>query len=289
MKKGFTLIETLVVLGMFFAAVALAVPVFRSFQKESDLSNATHQIQNILKLAQSKTIASESESKYGVSFNTALTPHRYTLFQGNSYASRDPAFDQVFILPTSVEIFLISLGAGSEAVFDRIQGTTSQSGTISLRVIGDPSKTATIYVENSGKIATVNTAVASDSNRIKDSRHTHIDYTGRIIDTATEKIIIHDSFTPVEIRIADYLEGGQIQWTGEVNAGGQIQKLKIHTHILNDVTLRTQFSIHRDRRYNNRHIHVSLSGDSTGDLIQYADNGDTTQGTSLYALPPSLQ
>ena len=87
------------------------------------------------------------------------------------------------------------------------------------------------------------TSSPSDENRIKDSRHVHFDYS-RVIFTATERLILtldYDS-SPIiqEIIIANNLQDGQIFWQG--------QNIKIQTHRLNSPD--TQFSIHRDKRYN---------------------------------------
>lgn len=124
----------------------------------------------------------------------------------------------------------------------------------------------------------------------RDSRHVHFDYS-RLISTSTESLILtftYDSSTLQEtILIADNLKEGQIFWEGEINVGGEIQKLKIHTHRLNNPD--TQFSIHRDRRYNNKALKIEISGDSSGSLIEYSADGLSTTKTSIYASEPQWQ
>lgn len=126
------------------------------------------------------------------------------------------------------------------------------------------------------------TSSPSDENRIKDSRHVHFDYS-RVISTAAERLILtfdYDSSPIVqEIIIADNLQDGQIIWEG--------QNIKIQTHRLNNPD--TQFSLHRDGRYNTKSLKVELSGDASGDLIRYQANGQTAKGNSIYVTDPNLQ
>lgn len=291
-NSGFTLIELLTILGILIIITATAVPAYRNFQKESDLTNSTEEIINILRVAQSKTLASEQDSQWGVYFSTTTVPNQYTLFKGVDYASRDTFFDQNYTIFSSVETNEIDLTeSDSEVVFNKLTGTTSNYGSISLRLITDISKTKTIIVEYSGQIF-YSQAVSSDENRIKDSRHVHFDY-NRQINTLTETLILtftYDSSSVTEnIVIINNMQNNQIDWEGEVSVDGQIQKLKIHTHRLNDPILGTQFCIHRDKRYNDKALKIKLDADLSGNLINYDNAGQTTQGTSIYVSTPVWQ
>jgi len=126
------------------------------------------------------------------------------------------------------------------------------------------------------------TSLPSDESRIKDSRHVHFDYS-RVISIAAERLILtfdYDS-SPIiqEIIIADNLQDGQIFWEG--------QNIKIQTHRLNSPD--TQFSVHRDKRYNTKNLKIEISGDSSGDLIQYQSDGQTAKGSSIYVTDPNWQ
>jgi type II secretory pathway pseudopilin PulG len=294
MKKGLTLIEALLIIGILFILLSIAFPNFRFFQKESDLNDSVEEIINTLRLAQNKALASEGASQWGIYFETSTFPHRYILFKGESFATRDNSVDEIHKLPNSVEIYEINLWGGKEVVFEKVTGfvsSTSQFGKVSLRLRGDPTKNKTIYIENSGLVGLNNPTSVSDSERVKDSRHVHFDYT-RQISTSTEEIILtftYDNSTIVkEIIIAENMKDNQIYWEGEVNVGGEIQKLKIHTHRLNDPIFGTKFCIHRDRRYNNKTLKVEISGDS-GDLIEYDAEGRTQKGNSFYVSDPVWQ
>jgi len=153
-QGGFTLVEMLVILGIMAILLALAIPTYRSFQRESDLNNATEEIINTLRVAQNKTLASEGASQYGVYFDQTTAPHQITLFKGGDYAGRDPLLDEIHKLSESIKIYDISLAGGkTEVVFKRLSGETSETGNLSLQLISDPTKTKTIYIENSGQVS----------------------------------------------------------------------------------------------------------------------------------------
>lgn len=283
LKKGFTLIEVLTMVGILIILTSISIPAFRFFQKETDLNNTTEEIINNLRLAQGKTLSSEGASQYGVRFETG----KYILFKGTNY--NPLALDnEIHELPQGIEIYGIDIaGGGSEAVFSRLTGATNQFGNFSLRLKTDASKTKTIYIENSGQVGLTSPSVPSETGRTKDSRHSHFNYS-RVIDTALESLTLtFDTTVTKNILISENLKDGQIYWEEEVDVEGQIQKLKIHTHRLNNPD--SLFSIHRDRRYNNKSLEIKISGDASGYLIKYSADGLTITKTSIFASEPEWQ
>lgn len=286
--KGFTLIELVVVLGLVVLFTGLAIPALRIAQKDSELSNEALHMVAVLRLAQSRTVSSDQASQYGVFFDTSTSPDRYILFKGSSYAARDVAADEVNTLPASVEISGITL-PGVETVFQKVSGTTLGIGSVTLRLLSNLAKEERVYVSSSGTIQRTNAFTPSDSERQKDSRHVHAEYTGRIISTATERLKIVFSSTTYEIIIANNMQGGQIFWKGDIVVDGEPQTLQVQTHRLNDPALGTQFSITRDRSKNTKTLNIEITGDNTGNIIRYDVQGQTTQGSSLYVSTPQWQ
>lgn len=287
-NKSFTLVELLVIIGILVILATISVSVFRFFQRESDLNNSIEEIINILRLAQSKTLASEGASQYGLYFDISVSPHQYILFKGPDFATRDISFDEIYDLPNTVEIYEINLGGRKEVIFNRLTGETNQPGNIALRLKTDSTKNRIIYIEDYGQVGQTSPSVPTEG-REKDSRHVHFNYS-RVIATTTERLIlIFDGTFTKEIVIANYLEDNQIYWEGEIDVGGDIQKLKIHTHRLNAPD--TQFCIHRDRRDNNKALDIDISGDGgvTPNLIGYNSEGQTTKGSSIYVSEPEWQ
>jgi len=290
-NKGVTLLELLIVLAIILIIYAVSAQAFPLFQRAGELSNTTEEIISILRLAQSKTLASEGAgqygSQYGVYFDTTTTPQQYTLFKGSNYTSRDPASDEINHIPNSTEIYDISLGGSKEVVFSRLIGDTNNSGKISLRLRSDNSKTKTIGIQSSGKITLGEEVPPADidTNRLKDSRHVYFNYS-RFIDTTTEVITLtfpNNPLTPpYPIPIGSNMSAGQIYWEGEVTVDGQNQKIKIHTIYLNNPGFDTLFSIYRDMKFNSVALNISISGDGFGNLVEYSADGRTIIHPSSY-------
>lgn len=286
MSRAFSFIELLTIVGIIAILAVLAFPAFHNFQLKSDLEDSAEEIINTLRLAQNKTIASEGLSSWGVYFTTTTPPHQYTLFKGESYSSRDPLDDTVRKISGTVLISEVNLGAGQEVVFNKVSGDSRQSGSVKLSSKADASQFKTVYIETSGQAGLALPVAPSELNRIKDSRHIHLDYS-RYIATTTENLVLtffYDSSSQTEVvPIADNFSSGQINWEGQINVDGSTQKIKIHTHRLNDPFLGTQFSVHRDRRYNNKALKIELSGDSSGNFLEYSADGLNTISASIYA------
>jgi len=111
--SGFTLIEILItvslisILGFFLFSIGL------NFYKSQQLETQAQEILQTLRRAQSKAMAIELDSTFGV----YLTDDNYTLFKGTSYATRDVQYDEVFDLPQ-----IINVSGLSEVVFSKVEG-----------------------------------------------------------------------------------------------------------------------------------------------------------------------
>ena len=280
-QKGFTLVELLAIVGVLVILAGLGIPAFRNFERRSELDRTAESIANVLRLAQSKTVASEESDQWGVYFSTSS--NQYILFRGDDYSSRDPLYDEIKEFSQNIEIKEINTNTGtSQIVFERLTGAAGAYGHISLKLKSESSEKL-VYVENSGLIGLAVPPVVSEENRLKDSRRVYIDY-GRLISTSTEKIVLTFDGTVVEeIPIADNLAEGQINFEREVTVGGQNEKVKIYTNRLNDPD--TQFSVVRDRRYNSKSLRVDIDNVpdyDAGYLVQYSADGLTTTSTSIY-------
>jgi len=147
-NKGFTLIEIIIVISIMAFLVSAGIVSYRSFEKSTELEKTAHNIMSVLKLAQSKTTASEDASQYGVHFES----DKYILFKGNIYQS-EAEDNKTYNIPNRLEIHDIDLSEeSSDVIFQRILGNTEQNGAISLRIISEPDKTKTIIIQPYGLI-----------------------------------------------------------------------------------------------------------------------------------------
>lgn len=121
--RGFTLVETLFVIGLITLLLVLILPFGLEFYENQQLSATTQNIIQILRRAQLKSISQELDSSYGV----YLTNDNFILFKGVSYLLRDPQYDEVFDIPTSIESNGIN-----EVVFSRLEGQPNITGNIVL-------------------------------------------------------------------------------------------------------------------------------------------------------------
>lgn len=137
---GFTLVELMIVIAILALLIAGAVPLAVNFYNLRNLDVQEQHIVQALRRAQLKAMSGEADSAFGV----YIVPGQYVLFKGDSYATRDPAYDEVFNLPAN-----LSVSGLSEVVFSKLNGTTTNTGNITL-TIGN--RTKVININEMGRI-----------------------------------------------------------------------------------------------------------------------------------------
>ncbi len=120
---GFTAIELMLSVAILAAIAGFAVAGFFGFQARNDLNMTTDLVVQNLRQAQIYARTSREGGAWGV----ALDADEMTLFQGDSYASRNSAFDEVYPLPV-----MLTVSGLSEVVFSRVYGIPYPTGTIDL-------------------------------------------------------------------------------------------------------------------------------------------------------------
>lgn len=152
MKKGFTLLEILVAVGIIVLLCVIIIGSFSSFRKNQEFDNAIEDAVSVLNSAKSKTLSSENASQYGVHLETS----RIVLFTGTTFTESNVGSNpsnQITKLPNSVELVNISLnGGGSDVVFKRLTGDTDKYGSFIIRLKSDVSKNKTIEIKSTGII-----------------------------------------------------------------------------------------------------------------------------------------
>jgi prepilin-type N-terminal cleavage/methylation domain-containing protein len=146
--RGFTLIEVLVVAGIFVALLSFMMPTLTNSQRHTQINEAAALLIADMKDQQMKAMLGDTEGQAvstssGIYFETT----RYTLFRGLSYSvsdtrnyviNLDPQFQFTFTnLPSSQIVYARGSGEVSNFVNDTysltlsdIQGGTSQVITI---------------------------------------------------------------------------------------------------------------------------------------------------------------
>jgi len=112
-NRGFTLIEIIVVIGIFSvlagAGLVFSYDSYRGYLFRSEYGNIAH----VITKARNLSANNFHESPHGVHFDTDT----YTLFVGDSYASRDSALDIPFERNTAVH-----LDGPEDVVFEQLSG-----------------------------------------------------------------------------------------------------------------------------------------------------------------------
>lgn len=138
--KGFTLLEILLVIGIISILLVFIVPVSLDFYKSQQLEIQTQSLVQTLRRAQSKAMAIELDSSFGV----FISNQNYILFKGNSYLTRDAQYDETFDLPEIIEPSGLS-----EVVFLKFEGKPNVTGNV---ILTSNSDTRTININEIGRI-----------------------------------------------------------------------------------------------------------------------------------------
>jgi len=147
-SAGFTFIELLVSIAVIAVIVVLSISAFSRFNKRQELNTAVNEIQSVLEEARSLTLASKGNSIYGVHFDS----DQVTRFSGNSYSAVDPD-NVVTKLSSRITITTTSFaGGGSDVLFERLTGSTNNSGTIIVSFKSDTSASTTITLHATGVV-----------------------------------------------------------------------------------------------------------------------------------------
>lgn len=274
-QKGFTLIELLIVVGIIGILLIITLSRIGNFGSQTDLDTTAQRVVSTLERARNQTLASEDATVYGVHFETT----KYVLFKGATYDPLDTNNKEYDISSTTISNITLASSippppAGADVVFDRVRGTTSNSGSVTLQLVADTSKTKVIVINALGQTS-LQEITTSPSSRVGDSRHVHINLTWDLSAQTDMVLTFSDSCGSdvIEtITIADYVDAGntKFEWEETVTMCGDDQVLRIHSHALSPVT---NLSIHRDRRFNDKALLIEV--DST-DIISYTVTGVVT-------------
>jgi prepilin-type N-terminal cleavage/methylation domain-containing protein len=134
-EKGFTLIELILVIGIITIVGFAAVPFYSRFFTQNAVANTTDQFAAELRKAQLYSMVGKQNGAWGVNYTTNLI----TLFQGNSFAARNTAFDEKFSVNSN-----ITISGFTFVTFTHATGTPS--ATQSITILGN----------NDSRIITVN-------------------------------------------------------------------------------------------------------------------------------------
>lgn len=140
-KRGFTLWEISISVFIILVIFSLGLLISVDFYRQKVIGAERDTIVYILKRARSEAQSNVNQSSHGVYFGLASS---YVIFQGNSYASRDSTYDELFSRTNGM-----NLSGPSELTFSSLDGGSNVSNTIS---VSNGIKTLNVSVNYEGKI-----------------------------------------------------------------------------------------------------------------------------------------
>lgn len=131
MKSGLTFIELIIVIAISLVILTIILGSFSRFNRSVTFDRDAEKILSMLHKARSDTLASKNDVRYGVHFEGT----KIVIFSGSVYNPNSPQ-NEIFYLKSFESISNISVGGGSDVLFDRITGATSNFGSVTLSVLG---------------------------------------------------------------------------------------------------------------------------------------------------------
>ncbi|HUC01489.1 MAG TPA: type II secretion system protein [Candidatus Paceibacterota bacterium] len=135
MRKGFTLIELIVVVGIMLAVSAVVFSNLAGERTEADLTATTQQVTTLLREAQTDAMTQENNSQavdaaWGVHFsNATATAPFYALFTG-SYSQSSTVSSYPLLSTVAYQTSTLPAGATLDVIFSPVTGFPSASATI---------------------------------------------------------------------------------------------------------------------------------------------------------------
>ncbi len=133
-EDGFTLIELLIVISIVLLIGTFSTIFFSRFLTQNAVVDTQDRLLGQLRKAQMYAMTGKQNGSWGVRYGS----HTITLFQGNSYATRNLALDESFSENTNVTI-----SGFTEVVFAKVTGLPSAVGTYTISG-GDTSKSVVL-------------------------------------------------------------------------------------------------------------------------------------------------
>lgn len=138
-RGGFTLIELIIVVGIFGIVVMIGLPVSWDFYLSYQIETERDNVVTLLREARNMSVINRNEMSHGLYFNG----NNFVVFEGANYVGRIQAEDRIINRQTNVAI-----SGPSEIVFAPLSGQTSAS----TYTLTNNARIRNVYVKSEGTI-----------------------------------------------------------------------------------------------------------------------------------------
>lgn len=143
-KRGFTLVETLIVLVIITILSTIAVKSYYLLREKQSIQKDADSIVSVIEKAKNLSLNRKNDSSYGVKFSSSTV----TVFVGATYTSGNNI--SIYNLESNVNISsLLLFPSGTEVNFSKITGAPNATGTI---VLSTPSYSRIVTIYGTGII-----------------------------------------------------------------------------------------------------------------------------------------
>lgn len=158
MRKGFTLIELMTVLGIIVVFATLITLYLGGFAKERALISSTQSITAFIRDAQQRSINQDESRYWGFRIENQINQDRYLIFSATNTALGGFTTTSVAFVKSALNLVEPSLNTSSTILFDKVSGrallggcpAATVSSTIKLVLLsGNTSTTIKIYCNGS--------------------------------------------------------------------------------------------------------------------------------------------
>lgn len=154
MRKGYTLPELLIAIGIILILGLVSLAGFVNRRNESELDATASRMAALLREAQSRSVSQDSGASWGVRFDNGESGAGayYALF---SVPYTTSSLSGQYPLPAWVKYVTSSIAAGSHAeiTFSQISGLAAGSSSIAIQLTQKPQSSSTISVASSGAVS----------------------------------------------------------------------------------------------------------------------------------------
>lgn len=271
-QRGFTLIEILLSVAIIIFVSATVSLAFVQIERSTALNRASDGLMSFFRLAREETLAAEGNNQWGVN----VTATQALLFTGAAFPG---TAEDTFVFPGGITAVAAFAGGGADVVFNRIDGTTVNTGTVTFTEPGGRTRMVTIL--GSGDVMVSAALPGQLGTRVTDTRHVHFALPFSLNNSTTMALTFSNPPNPNTVQtigVQAQITNGQFLWDGTVDVNGSSQHLRIVSHAIGVAT--TDLAVVRDRIQNDKAVVIDVDGAIVG---TYTAAGALTPGVGVTA------